>query len=195
MIYVVYFEASFNDFIVLDNNHVINWQDLWPKFFVKSKARSHHICESIWISKRAPNTMNRDKEAYSLNHIYDPFLTSSASARTLLPCGNHLRGKLDRQFWGSLLSAGIHHHKCKSIYWLWRLKPYLIIFLHTWWIYLRKFNYVVSFLQGVTQSNLLLLKNLGICHNVPWYNSTNGNGILSTIMIHTISFTSQNKNA
>ena len=39
---------------------VINWQDV--KVLCKGcNARSCHIRESIWIRKRAPNTMNRDE--------------------------------------------------------------------------------------------------------------------------------------
>ena len=35
--------------------------------------------KSVWIRKRAPNTMNRDEGAYYLNHVYDLHLTTPIS--------------------------------------------------------------------------------------------------------------------
>ena len=59
-------------------NHVISWQD--AKILDKECDRDvRHIKESIWIRKRAPNTMNRDEGAHYLSHVYDPLLTTPTS--------------------------------------------------------------------------------------------------------------------
>ena len=67
----------------MQNNHLINWQDA----IVLGKecdTRSHHI-----------RTMNRDKGAHFLLHVYDPLLKSSTSVRKP-PSGDHQREKLDQ---------------------------------------------------------------------------------------------------
>ena len=40
------------------------------------------IRESMWISRRGPQAMNRDKGAHLLSHIFDPFLTGSTPSTT-----------------------------------------------------------------------------------------------------------------
>ena len=97
----------------VQNNHVINWQD--AKVLCKEcNMRSRHIRESIWIRKRAPNTMNRDEGAHFLSHIYDPLLTSSSSTRTP-STGRRQSVKLD-QLWRSTLPSVYHTVKRKSIF-------------------------------------------------------------------------------
>ena len=56
-----------------------------------------HVRESIWIRKRAPNIMNRDKGPTFLA-IFDPLLTSSSTFSRTPPIGRRQRKKLGQQF-------------------------------------------------------------------------------------------------
>ena len=57
-------------------NHVIDWNN--AKILGKECYTGiMRIREFMWIRRRGPQAMNRDKGAHFLSHVFDPFLTGS----------------------------------------------------------------------------------------------------------------------
>ena len=82
----------------VQHNHVINWQD--AKILAKECVSDvRHIKEAIWLRRCTPNTMNRDKGAHYLSHVYDPLLATPTSGDR-----RNRRGDQVPSFWWSVLT-------------------------------------------------------------------------------------------
>ena len=75
-----------------------------------------HIKEAIWIRCRAPNTMNRDKGAHYLSHVYDPLLATPTSGDRWNRRGDQLPS-----FWWSVLTRTHETVNTSFLFWFWKM--------------------------------------------------------------------------
>ena len=113
----------------VQHNHVINWQ--YAKILAKECVSDvRYIKEAIWITRRAPNTMNRDEGAHYLSHVYDPLLATPTSGDR-----RNRRGDQVPSFWWSVLTR-THEIVNTSIFFCFCFDKRTLnyVYQQTWWI-------------------------------------------------------------